>query len=71
MGGIAGEADALHRLGAGGAAMILAGQPSAIGRGLTHYWGGMGLQWTLRWRGTDLNSGFRAMVTILRLHPVP
>ena len=40
--------------------MILAGQPSAIGGGLTHYWGGVGLQWTLRWRETDLNSGFRA-----------
>jgi hypothetical protein len=40
----------VHRLGAGGAAIILAGEPSAIERGLTHYWGGVGLQWPLRWK---------------------
>ena len=34
---------------------------SSINRGgLTHYWGGVGLQWTLRWREMDSNFQFRA-----------
>jgi hypothetical protein len=39
----------------------LAGQPSAIEGGLTHYWGGVGLQWTLRWRKRDSNDWYRVM----------
>jgi hypothetical protein len=41
----------------------LAGQPSAIEGGLTHYWGGVGLQWTLRWRKADSNP--RSLVSTI------